>query len=168
MQEAVHSPVSRRTLAVHVHGNPKQPLEQAAGVPNAESSHVSNGSTAAAPTGEVLRRSSANSLRATDCPSYRGQQHPGRMMLKVAQSLNCKASKILHAVCMHNPAKSIAANVQRAGADVGGAAEHGHREPVMSGGSPADPPGVAQQQRREIISDPWAFKRSLEMWSSPV
>ncbi|CAK0787227.1 hypothetical protein CVIRNUC_010443 [Coccomyxa viridis] len=103
-QEAVHSPVSRRTLAVHVHGNPKQPLEQAAGVSDAESSHVSDGLTAAAPTGAVL----------------------------------------------------------------GGAAEHGRTEPIMNGGSPADAPAVAQQQRRQIISDPWSFKRSLEMWPSPV
>ena len=68
LQEAVHSPVSRRTLAVHVHGNPKQPLEQAAGVPNAESSHVSDGLTAAAPTGVV----SMNFLQilCVDCVSF--------------------------------------------------------------------------------------------------
>ncbi len=69
---------------------------------------------------------------------------------------------------MHKSAKSTATNVQRAGADLGGAAEHGRTEPIMNGGSPADAPAVAQQQRRQIISDPWAFKRSLEMWPSPV
>lgn len=62
LQEAVHSPVSRRTLAVHVHGNPKQPLEQAAGVSDAESSHVSDGLTAAAPTGVFSKEYPANSL----------------------------------------------------------------------------------------------------------
>ena len=51
---------------------------------------------------------------------------------------------------------------------MGVAAEARHGELGLNRRTTADAPTVARAQSRQIISNPWAFKRSLEMWPSPV
>ena len=52
-----------------------------------------------------------------------------------------------------------------------GAVEEVHEETEASGDGPVINKAEANNQskmQRQIITDPWAFKRSLEMWPSPM